>query len=136
MSDQATFELRCGVTLTLKPVNKAVISAIQAKMIQILAENTEVLAILLEVEDDKAALADVVTALGHREAEAVVLGERMFTYCVGWGVEEGPPETDTELMEILDLPANKPHIRRAGWVRTLLSDDDEGIALVDAIREL
>jgi len=52
------------------------------------------------------------------------------------GRENNPPDDDDELLSLLDAPSDKIHLRRAVWVRTLLSGSEEGNRLVAHIQEL
>jgi hypothetical protein len=64
------------------------------------------------------------------------VGEQLFTYCAGWGVTESPPRDADELLEMLGILVGKTRLRRASWVRSLLSNQKEANALVQRVMEL
>jgi len=49
--------------------------------------------------------------------------DRMWTYCIGWGVIDDPPEDALAELEAMGLISPSPRLTRANWVRWLLLDD-------------
>lgn len=49
--------------------------------------------------------------------------DQLWTYCIGWGVVDDPPEDAMAELEMLDLVSTSPRLTRANWVRWLLLDD-------------
>lgn len=49
--------------------------------------------------------------------------DRLWTYCIGWGVADDPPEDALAELEMMGLISPSPRLTRANWVRWLLLDD-------------
>lgn len=49
--------------------------------------------------------------------------DQLWTYCIGWGVVDDPPEDAMAELEMMGLVSPSPRLTRANWVRWLLLDD-------------
>lgn len=49
--------------------------------------------------------------------------DKLWTYTIGWGVVDDPPEDAMAELEMLNLVSPSPRLTRANWVRWLLLDD-------------
>ena len=111
-------ELRCGRVLNLQAVNRATLRYI--------------LRDLLGYDLPDAGNWDV----EHTEAFNKVT-ERLFNYCVGWGVTDNPTEAEVrELVKLKFLDDPTPNAARVAWVRYLLIDEDEAGPLIGFVMTL
>lgn len=117
-----TLTLQCGVTLHLQPVKPTILQNILAEFGDIRLVRDP--ALLMQLTDSK-------------KMAALQATEKLFTYCAGWGVTNEPPDGDNELLELLGVGSDKPHIRRARWIQHELAADQQELgAIVGAVMAL
>ena len=58
----------------------------------------------------------------ERQSASEVI-DRLWTYCIGWGVADDPPADAMAELEAMGLVSDSPRLTRANWVRWLLLDD-------------
>jgi hypothetical protein len=132
-----TFELQCGIVLELQKINTAVIEEINLKAFSDLLRDPRKSSEMAKLSrKGKMSDEDILSLFGSDIGAMAALGDKMFTYCVGWGVKNNPPEDDDELLSLLGAPQDKIYTRRAVWVRTLLVDSAEGNRLVAHIQAI
>jgi hypothetical protein len=109
--------LNCGVTLHLQ--------AVQETILQDLMLEFGDMALIRQPER-------ILQLQGAQQVQALAATGKLFTYCAGWGVVTNPPDKANELMELLggagsaDTAADKPHLRRANWIRTITTQQERG----------
>ena len=107
--EEGTFELRCGVTLHLKQVNR---QALRPIMLKLGGSSTL---------QDPERLRDLE---GEALARATRGIEQLFNYCAGWGVtDEAPAEAIEELTE-MGFNVGTARLARINWIRYLLVEDE------------
>ena len=128
-----TFTCECGEVLYLRPVNMMVAGNISRKMIEYL--NKEQMDSLLS---EDLTTEQAIQLFGENIGIISSIGDRLFNYCAGWGVENDPPTDDgnVELMNLLGVSPSNPHLYRAEWVRSLMGSEEEAQLLVKAVMGL
>jgi hypothetical protein len=117
--EEGTFELRCGVTLHLRQVNR---QALRPIMLKLGGGRTL---------QDPERLRKLTGKAMERATQGI---EQLFNYCAGWGViDEAPEEAVAELGE-MGFRVDTVRLARINWIRYLLVEDEtEGGELVGAV---
>ena len=100
-------------------------------VLEIQAVNSNILRGLLMEFGDPVALAKKGTAglSMKKKLELSQVTGKMFAYCAGWGVKTDPPNGEaSELMDLVGAGTDKPHTRRADWIRYELALDDNDLS--------
>jgi hypothetical protein len=130
-----TFVLHNGTVLELQPPN--------ADAIRTMIAGTELSVVVDAV--DKAGQSEAAEAIKSLEGSLStdqMLGvsnatDRLFNYCVGWGVRTNPPQADLRELEALGFDASTERVARVNWLRYVkLEDVDEASALMGRIMAL
>lgn len=117
--EEGTFELKCGVTLHLRQINRQALRPIMLKLGGASAlQNPE----------------DLRDLTGKRAEQAVLGIEQLFNYCAGWGVTDDAPQEAIEELAEMRFRVDTARLARISWIRySLLEDEDEAGELVGAI---
>ena len=117
--EEGTFELRYGVTLHLKQVNR---QALRPIMLRLGGGSTL---------QDPERLRKLTGKALERATQGI---EQLFNYCAGWGVTDEAPEDAIEELAELGFHMDTVRLARINWIRyLLLEDEEEGGELVGAV---
>ena len=117
--EEGTFELKCGVTLHLKQVNR---QALRPIMLRLGGGST--------LQDPER-----LRKLTGKALERAIRGiEQLFNYCAGWGVTDDAPEEAVVELGEMGFNVDTARLARINWIRYLLVEDEtEAGELVGAV---
>lgn len=114
-----TFEMRCGVTLHLRQINRM---ALRPIMLKLGGGST--------LRDPKR----LRNLEGQEKDRATQAANQLFNYCVGWGVTDDPPEEAVEELAETGFRVDTARLARINWIHyLLLEDEEEGGELIGAV---
>lgn len=117
--EEGTFELKCGVALHLRQVNR---QALRPIMLKLGGGST--------LQDPER-----LRNLEGKEKDLATRGiEQLFNYCAGWGVTDDAPEEAVAELAEMGFNISTVRLARINWIRYLLVEDEtEGGELVGAV---
>ncbi len=121
MAKVTEFTLESGRVLEIKRVNTAALETfITAFVSELGVDPTKEPGDLLKLPPEKA-------------LRAGELMTQIMTYCAGWGVVESP-NGNSEILELMGVDTEKPHLMRAAWVlNELCTTQQEKAELMAAV---
>lgn len=116
---EGTFELKCGVTLHLRQINR---QAVRPIMLKLGGGSTL---------QDPGRLRNLE---GKARDQATQGANQLFNYCAGWGVTDVAPEEAVAELAEMGFNVSTTRLARINWIRyLLLEDEEEGGELVGAV---
>ena len=117
--EEGTFELKCGVTLHLRQINR---QAVRPIMLKLGGGST--------LRDPKR----LRNLEGKARDQATQGANQLFNYCAGWGVTDDAPEEAIAELGEMGFRVDTVRLARINWIRYLLLEDEvEGGELIGAV---